>query len=190
MSFDHAIYVAADLEAATAHVSSVLGVPPAGGGEHEGQGTHNQVLPFGGGYLEVLALVDPTAPPPSPIAAAVAGRLASHGDGLHAWAVHVSDVASVADRLDTPVMTIARDGFSARLAGVGEAMTEPFLPFFIERDPGVPPPYGEGPGIEVLEIEGDATRLRDWLGELPPYVRVRAGDGGVRGITVGGRELR
>jgi hypothetical protein len=190
MTFDHVIYAARDRDAGAAHVAGTLGLEVTGGGVHDGQGTHNLILPFSGGYLEVLALVDPDGPPVSPLAGALAARLERHGDGLYAWAVCVDDVEARAARLGTELMTIARDGFSARITGVGEALSEPALPFFITRDHDVPDP-GEGAGgaLESLELEGDEARLRDWLGELPAYVRVRPGDRGVRAVTLGGRRL-
>ena len=48
-----------------------------------------------------------------------------------AWAVAVDDVVPVAERLGTTVSTIVREGLSARLTGLLEAMAAPFLPFFI-----------------------------------------------------------
>src|SRR5205085_5877472 len=55
---DHVIYAAADLAAATARVEAALGVAADPGGHHSGLGTHNAILPLGGGYLEVLAIDD------------------------------------------------------------------------------------------------------------------------------------
>ena len=57
-----------------------------------------------------------------------------------AWAVAVDDVVPVAERLGTTVSTIVRQGLSARLTGLLEAMAAPFLPFFIARDPGIEDP--------------------------------------------------
>ena len=79
---------------------------PPEGGRHEGLGTHNRIVPLGGGYLEILAVAD-------------AGEAASVGssggrwrralrraaEGLMGWAVAVDDVVPVAERLGTPVST-------------------------------------------------------------------------------------
>ena len=46
----------------------------------------------------------------------------------------------MAARLGTEVGTLSREGFSARLTGVTEAMAEPALPFFLERSAGTPDP--------------------------------------------------
>jgi hypothetical protein len=72
-------------------------------------------------------------------------------------------------------------------------MADPYLPFFIARDPGVrgPVPRPGEAAITWVEVAGDERRLRDWLGgdELP--VRVVAGDPpGVRAAGIGDRELR
>ena len=83
-----------------------------------------------------------------------------------------------AERLGLEVTTIERDGLTARLTGVAEAMAEPWLPFFIQRDPGIVDPgaTGDAGGIAWIELAGDPERLRAWLGgeELP--VRYAAGD--------------
>jgi Glyoxalase-like domain len=189
---DHVIYATSDLDAAAARVEAALGVAAAGGGRHEGIGTHNRIVPLGGGYLELLAIEDPEAAARSDLGRAVSARIA-RSDGLMGWAVAVDDVAPVAARLGTAVTTIARSGLSARLTGVAEAMHEPFLPFFIARDPGVADPAGDdgGPGgIAWLEVSGDAARLERWLDGADPPVCVVAGAPGVRAMGAGDRQLR
>jgi hypothetical protein len=100
---------------------------------------------------------------------AVMGRLAQGGDGLLAWVVAVDDVDSVARRLGTTITTIRRVGLSGRLAGLADALHEPFLPFFISRDPGVPDPGigGKAGGITWIEVAGEAARLEQWLDFSP-----------------------
>ncbi|HEX4984586.1 MAG TPA: VOC family protein [Burkholderiales bacterium] len=62
---DHLVVTAPDLDSGVEYVRSVLGVAPAGGGEHAGMGTHNRLLKLGAGtYLEVIA-VNPAAPAPN-----------------------------------------------------------------------------------------------------------------------------
>jgi hypothetical protein len=107
------------------------------------------------------------------------------------WAVSVPDVAPVAQRLGTQVSMISREGLSARLTGVAEAMATPSLPFFISRDPGVADP-GEGAsagGIEWVEVAGDAAQLAAWLGGAELPVRVTGGPPAVRSVGVGGRTI-
>jgi hypothetical protein len=188
---DHVIYAAADLDAAAARVEAFLGVAAAGGGRHEGLGTHNRIVPLGGGYLELLAVADRAEAERSPLGAAVLERIRTGGDGLMGWAVAVDAVEPVAQRLEVAVSTIAREGLSARLAGVAEAMREPCLPFFIARDPGVADPgAGHGAGITRVDVAGDADRLREWLGGVGLPVRVVDGPPAVRAMAVGDRELR
>lgn len=58
MRIDHVIYAARDLDATAARLEAEHGLVAAGGGRHDGIGTHNRVMPVGGGYLEVLAVAD------------------------------------------------------------------------------------------------------------------------------------
>jgi hypothetical protein len=178
---DHVIYAAADLEGATAELTERLGVAAAGGGRHAGIGTHNQVLPLGPGYLEVLAIADADEAAASGIGVALQARLDAHGDGLWTWAVAVDDVAP----LGLEISRIGRQGLTAHLAGVARAMREPFHPFFIQRDPGVADPSAGGTagGITWVEVSEDPE-----LPDLP----VRVGDGppGVVAMGIGERELR
>ena len=65
----------------------------------------------------------------SQLGRALAARIAQTGEGLMAWAVAVDDVVPVAERVGTTVSTIVRQGLSARLTGLLEAMAARFLPF-------------------------------------------------------------
>src|SRR3954464_6926316 len=120
MRIDHAIWATSDLDGAAARFERDHGLIAAGGGRHEGMGTHNRIVPLGGGYLELLAVADPDEAQRSPLGAAVLERIARTGDGLMGWAVAVDDVAPVAQRLGIGVSTISRQGLSAHLAGVAE----------------------------------------------------------------------
>ena len=192
MRIDHVIYATADLDAAAARVESELGLDAVHGGRHEGHGTHNRIVPLGGGYLELMAIANPEEAAGSPIGSAVHGRLAEQGDGLFAWCIAVDEVERVAERLNLPITTIARQGLTARLAGVAEALPNPVLPFFIERDEGVLDPGGDGDagGITWLEIAGDGEALEERLGGTELPVRVVDGPTGVRAMGIGDRELR
>jgi hypothetical protein len=189
---DHVIYAAADLDAATARFEAELGVSAAGGGRHERLGTHNRIVPLGGGYLEVLGVADPDEAAAAPFGRGLMARL-QDGEGWLAWAVAVPDVDAVARRLGTTVTTVRREGLSARVTGVEQAMREPLLPFFISRDPGVADPGAGGGagGIVSLELAGDAARLDRWLDSpAPPPVRVVAGPAALRAVGVGDRSFR
>ena len=189
MRIDHVIWVADDLHATADRLAHEHGLPDGGGGRHVGIGTHNRVFPLGGGYLEVLAVADPDE-----AAASVIGRaVAAAPDGLFGWAVAVQDVPAQAQRLGLEVTSIERDGLTARLAGVAQAMAEPWLPFFIQRDPGIDDPgaTGDAGGISWIELAADPARLHTWLGggeELP--LRYAAGEApGLRAVGLGSGDV-
>ncbi len=100
------------------------------GGHHVGQGTGNQIIPLGNAYLELMVIDDVAEAESSPIGQVLLERIT--GEGWIGWAVRVDDVAAVAARLGTPILTIERDGFFGHLTGVEEALREPTLPFFIQ----------------------------------------------------------
>jgi hypothetical protein len=189
---DHVIYATMDLDAAAARVESVLGLMAIPGGRHQGHGTHNRIVPLGGGYLELMAIADPEEAAGSRLGSAVQERLAARGDGLFAWCIAVDDLEPVADRLDLEITTIAREGLTARLTGVVEALRNPVLPFFIQRDEGVPDPGdgGDAGGITWVEVAGDRDGLEQRLGEAELPVRMGEGPVGVVAIGIGERELR
>jgi hypothetical protein len=179
MRLDHVIYGTTDLEGAAARVEAALGLPVQPGGHHEGQGSHNKIVPLGPGYLELLAIDDPEEAAGSPI-----GRILQEvltGDGLLAYAVYVDDI----DRFGLTVHSVSRDGLTASVAGVEQALREPFLPFFVSSDR--PRSWPPGLGLTWVEVAGDAGRLRDWLqGEELP-IRVVEGDPAVRALGIGER---
>ena len=192
MRIDHVIYATADLDEAAAKVESELGLSVVPGGRHEGHGTHNRIVPLGGGYLELMAVADPNEAADSPMGSAVQARLTEQGDGLFAWVIVLDGVEQFADRLGLPVITVAREGLSARVAGLAEALRNPVLPFFLERDEGVADP-GEGAdagGITWLEVAGDRQALESRLGDTELSVKVVDGPVGVIAMGIGERELR
>jgi fermentation-respiration switch protein FrsA (DUF1100 family) len=189
---DHVIYATADLDEAAARIQSELGLSVVPGGRHEGHGTHNRIVPLGGGYLELMAVADPDEAADSPMGSAVQARLTEQGDGLFAWVIILDGVEQFADRFGLPVITVAREGLSARVAGLAEALRNPVLPFFLERDEGVADP-GEGAdagGITWLEVAGDREALESRLGDTELPVRVVDGPVGVIAMGIGERELR
>jgi catechol 2,3-dioxygenase-like lactoylglutathione lyase family enzyme len=192
MRIDHVIYATADLDLASALVEDELGLPVRGGGRHEGVGTHNRIVPLGGGYLELLAIADPEAAAATELGRMLQELIERHGEGLLGWAVAVDDVEPIAERLDLAISTVTRQGLSARLTGVAEALREPLLPFFIARDSAATRrgAAGDAGAITWLEVSGDAARLEAWLGGAQLPVRVVEGPPAVRAVGIGEREFR
>jgi hypothetical protein len=187
---DHVIYGTSDLAAAARLVEEAVGVAAVAGGHHEGLGTHNQIVPLSDGtYIELLALADADEASRSPLGVALQAAIAA-GDGLLGWAVGVHDLDAAAARLGTPISSISREGMTARLTGVAESLKEPYLPFFIERSTDRETEAANAGGISWIEVAGNAQRLEGWLGEAELPVRIVSGDGAVRAVGVGERELR
>jgi hypothetical protein len=189
---DHVIYAAGELDVAAARIEEEFGLRSVAGGRHEGLGTQNRIVPLGGGYLELMAIVEPRAAEGSELAAALHARIERENGRLFAWAVAVDEVEPVAARLGTSISTIRREGLTASLTGLEEALRTPFLPFFISRDHGVADPgaAGDAGGITWVEIAGDSAGLERWLGNSELSVRVVDGRDGVRAMGIGERELR
>jgi hypothetical protein len=192
MRIDHVILAARDLDEAAARMEREHGFRAAAGGRHQGLGTHNRVIPLANAYLELLAVADPEEAARSDLGRAVSARIERAGDGPMGWAVGVDEIEPVARLLGTEVSAISREGLTARLTGVAEAMAEPYLPFFIQRDPGIPNPgaTGEGDAIEWIEVSGDARKLADWLGGASLPVRVVEGAPGLVAVKVGEQTIR
>lgn len=192
MVLDHVILAATDLDDAAARLEAEHGLVATGGGRHQGVGTHNRIVPLGGGYLELMAVADPAEAERSALGRILSAAIAERAGGLMAWCVATPDVQAVARRLGTDIGLVAREGLTARLTGVGEAMAEPCLPFFIQRDPGIADPGagGDAGGITWVEVAGDAARLHDWLGGERLPVRVVDGPPALRAVGIGRRELR
>jgi hypothetical protein len=178
---DHVIYGTSDLDAASARFEAV-GLRVETGGAHEGIGTHNRIVPLGADYVELLAILDAGMAAASPLGRLIADRIA-RGDGWIAWGVGVPDAAAVAERLGATQLEVRRQG-TGRLVGLPEALTDGFLPFFIEREAKT----GPG-GIDRVELSGDARRLSAWLGGAELPADAVDGPPALRAVTITGRRL-
>ena len=186
MHIDHVIYATADLDAAASRFDTEFRLNSVAGGRHEGLGTHNRIVPLAhGSFIELLAIVDRTEARTSELGNALLAAIA-RGDGLLAWAVRVASIDEVATRLDIPITVVGRQGMTARLAGLAEAIAEPTLPFFIER-PERPAATAAPtlPAISWIEVAGDAGRLQRWIGDTALAVRVLDGEPSVRAVGIG-----
>jgi hypothetical protein len=184
MRIDHVIWTTADLSAAEVHLKQRYGLSASGGGRHEGHGTHNRIIPLGGGFIELLAVEDPEMARVSPIGRAVAKA----PDGLFGWVVAVDDVAAHIERLGISKLVLRRGDLRMPLGGVVEAMSSPWLPFFLERPAGSADPGGAGAdgGIASIEVGCDPQELSAWLGGATLPLRCTpTGPPGLRSVTLG-----
>lgn len=186
MRIDHVIYGTSDLDGAGARMEA-LGLQVRPGGVHDGQGTHNRIVPLGDTYLELMAISDPGEAAAHPFGRRVLDAIGK-GDGLIGWAVRVDSVEAVAERLGTRVSTIRRAGLEGRLTGVEEALDEPTLPFFIQGTSR--PGEGGSTPLSFIEVAGDAERLNRWLDGTDLGVRVVDGAPAVRAVGLGETILR
>jgi len=83
----------------------------------------------------VLAVADAAEAAASPLGQAVTARIES-GEGLMGWAVAVDNAAAVAERLGLELSDISRQGLTAKLAGLAEAMAPAVAAGLVGPAPG------------------------------------------------------
>lgn len=187
--FDHVLLGVRDLDAAARRLRRDYGLGTQPGGT-PAPGLLNTVVPLQPPtYLELITVVDPAASEP-------AGRLADRiagGDRLFTWALVPDDIASEAARLGRKSLAGGVDTGRWHLLGdVG-----PELPFFI--DYGAPRErlakgwsngYAQAkhdcaPGqVTYLEISGDDSVVRDWVGDVDVSLRFVEGAEGLTAVGV------
>lgn len=185
LTVDHVVIAVADLDAAGRALAERIGLASYAGGRHPEAGTANRIVPLqGGAYLELLAVVDPEARAPSPLAGLVR-RTLDASRTFAAWAVATDDIETEAMRLGLEITAMSRvrgDGteLTWRLAGVPQAMAQPCLPFFIQWDrPDLHPAREElahdlgTVSLQEVEVAADADRLSAWLGRGAPALPLR-----------------
>ncbi|KHL19269.1 glyoxalase-like protein [Mumia flava] len=176
MHLDHLSFAAGPdgLDATTARLADLLGVPWFDGGVHPRFGTLNRLFPLRGGqYVEVVAVLDHPASDKAPFGQAVRAR-SDMGGGWLGWVVRVDDMAPVEKRMGRHAVPGNRrrpDGFNLRWRQIGVRGTQadPQLPFVVQWDVDADEhPSRVGPaqaGLVSLEIAGDPGRVTDYLGE-------------------------
>jgi Glyoxalase-like domain len=187
----------AHLEPAARELGARFGLASVEGGRHPGWGTANRIVPLGGSYLELIAVVDEAGTAQSSFGRWIAATSTPAGRPI-GWAVRADRLDDVARGLDLTVAAGSRVAPSGRLltwrlAGVEQAVAEPSLPFFIEWGPGTPLPgrarvaHPAG-NVEIvgLELTGDAGRLADWLGGEQLPVTVHPGGSAVTRVVLAG----
>ena len=207
LSFDHAVLAVTDLDDAGERLFRDHGLGSAPGGHHPRWGTANRIVPLGGGYIELMAVVDAAVGRSTELGRTVLGLTADGEDRWFVLSLADTDIEATALRLGLEVEDGSRirpDGTIARwrAAGIEDDARAGWLPFFIdwqvvaEDHPGrVAVEHRVAPtGIARVEFGGDPERLRAWLGadrDSLPIDLVEASPG-LRAVTValaGGAEL-
>lgn len=172
MRLDHVSYACApeQLAEVVQRIGSDLGAAFTDGGIHPTFGTRNFILPLSDAtYIEVVAALDHPAADKAPFGQAVRRR-AEQGGGWLCWVVAVDDISPVEARLgraSVPGHRVRPDGVELRWRqiGVQGVLEDPELPYFVQWDPRVEHPSGQGNEVRLasLEICGDPGTVRAWL---------------------------
>jgi hypothetical protein len=198
-SIDHVVLAVADLDEAGERLRREHGLASFPGGVHADWGTGNRIVPMGDDYLELISVVDPDVGRTTVLGRALLGLTADGADRWFAVCLADTDLDATAERLRLRIEQGSRvrpDGAELRWRGAGltEAAREPWFPFFIAWNvqPGLHPGSATVShdvavtGIANVELEGDASRLRGWLGpdgDVLPLTVVE-GDRGMRAVTL------
>jgi len=189
MEVDHVLIAVDDLEAAAKEVEERYGLASVEGGRHQGFGTANRIVPLGETYLELVAVVDDEEAAASGFGSWVRG---GEHPRLLGWCLRTDELDAVAERLG---LTIA-DGSRARpdgallrwrMAGLERSAEEPSLPFFIEWGAGTPYPGGafaQSAKIDEVRLQGDPSRIEEWLGGANVPISVSQGRPALRSIVL------
>jgi Glyoxalase-like domain len=197
MRVDHAVLAVADLDEAGERVFRDHGLASVPGGVHPRWGTANRIIPLGGDYLELIAVVDLEVGRSTPFGMSLLELTADGGDRWAELCVADTAIEATAERLGLPVepglrTTPGGRQIRWRSAGVEDGARAPYLPFFISWDvadhqmPGrmVARHLVEATGIARVEVAGDRDRLRAWLGGADLPIDVVDGEPGIRAVTL------
>jgi len=159
---DHVVIAVPDLDAAMRDYAA-LGFDVRAGGGHSGRGTHNALIEFGAGYLELLSVQDP-ARATAPSQAALAAFTREQGGGLIGYALGTTDIEATAAQLERE--GLAADGPFAmsrmrtdgreigwRLLVPGGLSWQRPWPFFIQWDEAADRP-GRAAGEHANGVQG------------------------------------
>jgi len=195
LHIDHVVWGVDDLDRAAAGVQARYGLASMPGGRHPDWGTANRIVPLGSTYLELLAVVDPDEAAADPVGSGYVRHI-QQAPGLMLWCVATDELDAIALRLGLSLQAKSRvlpDGtrIGWRMAGLGAALDDPSLPFFIAWD--VAPEHHPGrmaaahaqalAGIASVTVGADPAALSAWLGgeSLPVHL---GGPPGVNSVTV------
>lgn len=192
---DHLVFASPHLDDGVRHVEALLGVSMEPGGQHQGFGTHNRLLGFGGrAYMEVVSPDPRQAAPDGPRWFGL-DTLESHR--LVTWCVSIRDlrVPELGGHLpEAPVPNLptlvargraagvdlgeTRQGMRARADGsvLRWVMTDPWadraggvIPFFIDWGASPHPAESLHPACRFLDLRvehPEPARVEAWLRAL------------------------
>jgi hypothetical protein len=192
VQLDHVLFAVAP--SGTPPLPARYGLEPYEGGRHPGWGTANWIVPLGDAYVELVAVVDEREARANVFGRWVAETLRA-GGGPIGWAVRPDDLDATAARLDLDIAegsrtTPAGERIEWRSAGIDEAASRPWLPFFVEwPDPAAFPGKTALPpnaGVVRVELDGDTDELSEWLGGHALPIVVRPGAAGVTALVLEG----
>lgn len=177
LAIDHVIVTVEDLDAAADRYFEQWGLASVAGGRHPGHGTGNRIVPLGGSYIELMAVIDRDEAMSSPIGSWVERRLRGRGESPAALCLRTDDIDGAARRTGHEPLAMSRtrpDGVKLtwRLVALDAALNEG-LPFFIQwlvhdadhPGRGVVEHRCAATGIDWVELGGDKDRLAGWLGQ-------------------------
>lgn len=195
LEIDHAILVVTDPADTADRFAQRSGLAAVAGGQHDGHGTANWIVPLGSSYIELMYVADAAEAANSPLGRWVHEQTRT-GDRLAALCVRTDDIDGVATRLGIEVesMRRRRDGgdLEWRLVGLPSTLSAERLPFFIQWDvtdddhPGrTSVDHRTQPdGIAWVEYGGDPERLSDWLGGETLPIRYTGDQPGPRRLSI------
>ena len=186
---DHIMYAVPDLENSMAEIASITGIVPLDGGVHPGNGTRNALLGLSNSsYLEIIG------PDKKQNLENTLGELlvSKNTSGIRAWAVAVSDLASVADVAQKLGFRVRDRKAMSRKTPEGSLLEwellfleDALLPFFIDWK-GSEHPARKAPsgcGLVELSISAEEPKVyQELLNKLQLEISVSEGEPAISAI--------
>ena len=184
------MYAVPDLGDSMAEIASITGIVPSNGGVHPGNGTRNALLGLSdSSYLEIIG------PDKKQNLENTLGELlvSKNTSGIRAWAVAVSDLASVADVAQELDFRVRDRKEMSRKTPEGSLLEwellfldgGPLLPFFIDWK-GSEHPARKAPsgcGLSELSISAEEPKVyQELLNKLQLEVSISEGEPAISAI--------
>ena len=189
LDIDHIMYAVPDLESSMAEIASITGIAPSDGGVHPGNGTRNALLGLSNSsYLEIIG------PDKKQNLENTLGELlvSKNTSGIRAWAVAVSDLASVADVAQELGFRLRDRKEMSRKTPEGSLLEwellfleGELLPFFIDWNGSEHPARKAPSGCGLLELSISAEEpkvYQELLNKFQLEVSVSGGEPAISAI--------